>query len=64
MYLLCQFFEFLINPSASMKIAAQKGEKKEKFKKYQYTKPYKDRDRSKDFGKDLPLKKSGRLKFP
>lgn len=33
-------------------------------KKYQYTKPYKIRDRSKDIGKDKPLKKSNRLKFP
>ena len=40
-------------------------EKKERFKKYQYTKPYKDRDRTKDFGKGLALKSSGnRLKFP
>lgn len=39
-------------------------EKKEREKKYQYTKPYKDRDRSKDIGIDKPLKKSNRLKFP
>lgn len=38
--------------------------KKEKFRKYQYTKPFKERNKTKDFGKDLPLKKSGRLKFP
>lgn len=38
--------------------------KKEKFKKYQYTKPYKDRDKTKDFGKNLPLKKGRKLKFP
>ncbi len=35
-----------------------------KEKKYQYTKPYKERDRSKDFGRGKPLKKSTRLKFP
>lgn len=34
------------------------------MKKHQYTRPYKDRDRTKDFGKGLPLKKSNRLKFP
>lgn len=32
--------------------------------KHQYTKPYKDRDRAKDIGKGLPLKKSNRLHFP
>jgi hypothetical protein len=41
-----------------------KKEKNEKFKKYVYTKPFKDRDRTKDFGKGLPLKPSTRLKFP
>lgn len=34
------------------------------MKKHQYTRPYKDRDRTKDIGKGLPLKKSNRLKFP
>ncbi len=47
------------NPKLSLAKA-----KKEKFRRYQYTKPYKDRDRTKDFGKDLPLKKNRRLKFP
>jgi hypothetical protein len=41
-----------------------KTERKELVKKYQYTKPYKDRDRSKDIGIGKPLKKSNRLKFP
>lgn len=49
--------------STEVKVVGIK-DRKEQIKKYQYTKPFKDRDRSKDIGINKPLKKSNRLKFP